>query len=176
MAIPILITSLRDPDPVIQGRAALALAVIRDEPSIAIPALTEVLARTNAARHEASIALGRYGPAATSAVPHLLECLVASDPLTRGSARNALKRIEAETNEIIVVVTNALTNADVNLRLFAINTLASFGFAASNATPALVLCLSDPIEVIHNAASNALAHIEAASLRRLVATNPIPLR
>ena len=122
------------------------------------------------------MALGRYGPAATSAVPHLLECLVAGDPLTRGSARSALKRIGAETNAIIAAVTNVLTNADVNLRLFAINTLASFGLAASNTTPALVLCLSDPIEMIHNAASNALAQIDATSRERLVATNPIPLR
>ncbi len=176
VAIPTLISSLRDPDPVIQGRAALALAVIRDEPSLAIPALTELVAKTNAPRNEAIIALGQYGPMATSAVPQLLDCLLAGDSMTRSSARTALKRIGAETNAIIEAVTNALASADINLRLFAINTLASFGSAASNATPALVLCLSDPIVMIHNAASNALANIDTALLGRLVATNPIPLR
>jgi HEAT repeat protein len=176
MAIPVLISSLRDQDVVIQGRAALALAVIREEPSVAIPALTEMLTKTNSARHEAVIALGQYGPMATSAVPMLLDCLVAEDSMMRMSARNALKRIGAETNAIITAVTNALTNGDINLRLFAINTLAGFGQAASNAVPALLLCFSDPVFVIHSAASNALTKIDADFLGRLSPTNPVPLR
>jgi HEAT repeat protein len=176
VAIPILISSLRDPDPVVQGRAALALAVIRDEPWLAIPALTELVAKTNAARLEAIIALGQYGPMATSAIPQFLDCLLASDSMTRSSARTALKRIGAETNAIIAAVTNALTNADINLRLFAINTLASLGQAASNAAPMLAICWNDPASMVHNAASNALANIDAQLLGRLTKTNPISLR
>jgi len=176
VAIPVLISSLRDQDPVIQGRAALALAVIRDESSRAIPALIEVLAKTNSARHEAVMALGQYGPMATSAVPQLLACLLVNDSMTRSSARNALKRIGAETNAIIAAVTNALASADVNLRLFAINTLGSLGGAASNAAPILVSCWKDSTPVIHNAASNALANIDAELLARLTKTNPISFR
>lgn len=176
VAIPVLIASLRDQDAMIQGRAALALAVIREEPSVAIPALTEMLTKTNSARHEAVMALGQYGLMATSAIPMLLECLVADDTMTRSSTRTALRRIGAETNAIIAVLTNALTNSEINLRRFAINTLAGYGQAASNAVPALILCLNDPVFVIHNAASNALANIDAEFLGRLSPTNPVPLR
>lgn len=176
VAIPGLISSLRDQDPTIQGRAALALAVIRDEPSRAIPALTEVLAKTNSARHEAVMALGQYGPMATSAVPQLLECLLLNESSTRSSARNALKRIGAETNAIIAAVTNALASANIDLRLFAINTLASLGRAASNAAPILVNCWNDSTPIIHYAASNALAAIDADLLAALTKTNPISTR
>lgn len=176
VAIPVLISSLRDQDPAIQGRAALALAVIRDEPSLAIPALTEILAKTNSARHEAVLALGQYGPAAKSAVPLLLDCLLDSNSMTRGSARKALKRIGVETNAIVAVVTNGLASTDIQLRLFAINTLASLGRAASNAAPILVSCWNDPTSAVRNAASNALACIDSEMLSQLMKTNPISLR
>ena len=175
-AIPVLISALREKDEIVQCRAALALAVIRDEPSLAIPALTELLTSKNSARYEAILALGQYGPMAKSAVPQLLERLVDGDSMTRRSARNALKRIGAETNAMIAAVTNALTNADVNLRLFAIQTLASFGWAASNSIPALVLCSSDPVEMIQNAASNTLSQIDARWFGLGALTNHVPLR
>lgn len=176
VAMPVLLSSLRDNDPVIQGWAALALAVIRSEPSRAVPALTELLGRTNSARHEVIIALGQYGSAAKSAVPELLDCLLADDLMTRGAARRALQRIGAETNAIVAAVTNALTSTDVQLRLFAMNTLAGLGGAASNATPILVSCWNDPTPAIRNAASNALASIDPDLSTQLMRTNPISLR
>lgn len=158
-AIPALIPSLNDRDEVVQYKAAEALGIIRDNPAAAIPALIAMLLKTNGPRSYAVMSLGCYGPAATSAVPALLKCLVTDDGTTRVFAHNALKEIGAETNAILSALTEVLTNSDLNLRLFAIQTLGSYRGLASNAVPRLMICLNDPVLFIRRVATNALVAI-----------------
>lgn len=157
--IPTLIASLKDRDAVVQCKAAEALGLIRDNPTIAIPALLDLLLTTNDCHLSAVNSLGLYGQLATSAVPALLTCLVSDEATTRLWALLALRRIRAETNAIIAKLTEAVTNSDVNLRVFSIQSLTPYRHLASNAVPVLMTGLTDPVAVVRRVATNALVAI-----------------
>ena len=93
-AIPALIRSLKDKDPIIRGRAGVALAHMG---KAAVPALRQALKGDDrAARAAAVYALGRIGPDAKTAVPALLDMLNDKDEYLRTVAAIALKKIDPE--------------------------------------------------------------------------------
>jgi HEAT repeat protein len=91
-AIPGLVRSLYDPDPVVRGRAGIALSRAG---KAALPALICVLKGDNAdARATACSALGRIGPDADEAVPALLALFKGPDVYQSKLAALALKKID----------------------------------------------------------------------------------
>jgi hypothetical protein len=91
-SIPSLVRSLRDPDPVVRGRASIALSRIG---KAAVAALICVLKDHDGdARVTACSALGRIGSDAKEAVPALLTLYKGPDAYQRKLAALALKKID----------------------------------------------------------------------------------
>ena len=94
-AIPILRRELEHPNHVYRERAADALGNLRLEPDLVVPALTNLLQDPSpAARNLAIGSLGRFGPAARSAVPVIRPFLEYPD--FKFVASKALKAIAPE--------------------------------------------------------------------------------
>jgi len=75
-ALPVLISALRDPDPIVRGNAAKGLARLGEAAQQAVPALTAALAdEDDKVRLAAARALGQIGPAAAPAIPQLSAAL-----------------------------------------------------------------------------------------------------
>lgn len=90
--LPALLQGLRDPDPLVRGRSAQALAKLGGP---AVPGLRAALAsKDRDVRVSAISALGRVGPPAKEAADDLRALLQNSDPLLQTLAADALKRIE----------------------------------------------------------------------------------
>lgn len=81
-AVPPLIQSLDDPNPLIRYRAASVLARIGPDAYEAVPALVRHLNDVDfSVRREAARALGQIGPLASEAVPQLIEALRSDDDI-----------------------------------------------------------------------------------------------
>jgi hypothetical protein len=91
-SIPGLIRSLRDPDPIVRGRAGIALSRAG---KAAVPSLVAVLKDDSAdARASAMSTLARIGPDARAAVPVLLDVFKGPDAYQSKLAAIALKKID----------------------------------------------------------------------------------
>jgi len=96
-AIPLLLKALADNDDLIVGHAAIALGRIQRQPELCVPGLTPLLSSVSiSTRQKSLVALGKFGLAATSAVPAITGCLTDSDPFMRMQATNILKGIDPE--------------------------------------------------------------------------------
>jgi hypothetical protein len=98
-AVPVLLQCLAETNnPSAQERAAYALGNLRAAPQVSIPALAPHLNSTDTRlRKTTIIALGQFGPQASSAVPALTNLLSNPDPSTRSYAVDALHRIDPAT-------------------------------------------------------------------------------
>ena len=75
-AVPPLIESLDDPNPLVRYRAAKVLSRIGPDAVEAVPALVRHLSDVDeSVRREAARAIGQIGPDASEAVPHLINAL-----------------------------------------------------------------------------------------------------
>ncbi len=75
-AVPPLIESLDDPNPLVRYRAAKVLSRIGPDAVAAVPALVRHLSDVDeSVRREAARAIGQIGPDASEAVPHLINAL-----------------------------------------------------------------------------------------------------
>ena len=75
-AVPPLIESLDDPNPLVRYRAARVLSRIGPDAVEAVPALVRHLSDVDeSVRREAARAIGQIGPEASEAVPHLINAL-----------------------------------------------------------------------------------------------------
>jgi HEAT repeat protein len=92
--IPPLLKALKDPDPLVRGRAAIALGKLG---KAAVPGLREVL-KIGDRDVRASVigALGRIGADARDAVPELSALAQDDDPLLRTLASDALRKIDPQ--------------------------------------------------------------------------------
>ena len=96
-AIPHLIGSLQDSEPLVRKCAAGALGSMGPDARTAVPALIELLRDKDAEVRQATAwALGNIGPDAQSAIPALKNALQDSDELVRTTAEDSLKRIVGE--------------------------------------------------------------------------------
>jgi HEAT repeat protein len=87
---------LKDADPVLRREAVREIAD-RDA-DLAIPALTESLRDENLyVRHDAAIALGKFGLSAAAAIPALTAALNDKEKSVRTSAAASLKKISPST-------------------------------------------------------------------------------
>lgn len=87
-----LLISAKDSDHQVRNNSLWALSRIQADPGLVLPGLINALDDSySIARENAAIALGRYGPVATSAVP----ALVRTTPIN-GAAYHALLKIDPE--------------------------------------------------------------------------------
>jgi HEAT repeat protein len=95
-AIPLLLRSLKDPDPKVVSAASYALWRAQLDPSVLVPALIESLRDSKRMNPEAINILGAIGPAASNTVPILLKALRNQDYHLRTGAATALRKIIPE--------------------------------------------------------------------------------
>ena len=95
IAIPDLLTALRETNDYVRSHAARALGQIKRKPDVVVPALIELLSDDHwEARQNAALSLGEFGTNAKAAVPALSRLL--DDPQVGISASNSLKQIDLE--------------------------------------------------------------------------------
>jgi HEAT repeat protein len=95
--IPELAKALKDPDPIVRGRAALQLGRMG---KAGVPALRVALKENDADIRASTLgALGRIGAAAADAVPELVPLLKDENPLIRKLAADALRKIDPKALE-----------------------------------------------------------------------------
>jgi HEAT repeats len=109
-------------------------------------------------RKSAAFELGKYGPAASNAVPALLQALISSDDAVREGAALSLGGIHCEPEVVIPVLIRCLGDDDVSER--AASGLADFGAAAKAAVPQLTHLLHVNDREIQWAAGEALKKID----------------
>lgn len=119
-------------------------------------------------RVRAAQAIGEFGPAATSAVPALLQALKGNDSFLRGPALEALGEIHADPDFMIPLFTRYLDDDD--LRDEAALALANYGSLAKSAVPKILPLLSAGDKDTRVAGARALLKIDPEAY--LSATRP----
>jgi HEAT repeat protein len=90
-----LLRACGDPSGEVRAAAALALATVMEDPSAAVPALTELLSDPEPeVRANAAMGLARYGSASASALPRLREMQQGPDERPAAVAGAAIEKIE----------------------------------------------------------------------------------
>ena len=163
--VPGLIADLQNPDPVVSGKANLALIRV-GEP--AVPQLVEMLKSDDVRiRTLAVTAFWGFGEKGRAAVPALAATL--GDPVdsVRASAAMALANMGPHAKDAVPALIRALKDRDGKVRQWSAKALGSIGPAAEKAVPALVQAARS--EAIRPAAEEAIRKI-----RGLQEGRPIP--
>jgi HEAT repeat protein len=96
-AEPMLVRCLTNSDLEVSLNAAVMLSQLKYDPAREVPAFTELLADQRPGRPRvAAMALGRYGPLASPAIPALQHAFETGDPRLRVAASNALAQIDPQ--------------------------------------------------------------------------------
>jgi HEAT repeat protein len=186
-AVPALLAILREPsdpeqrkqtkvvawywDPACSAAKALGQIAASDE---VVANLAEMLSSDIAERISAAAeGLGHLGPRSVAAVPPLIAAyhkVLKSEHHVIGQIQipDALGRIAPKTasaNDAIAILIQALDSGDVWVRLGAAKALGSFGEDAAAAVPRLRALSRNSVQDLRDAASAALAKIEAASAK-----------
>jgi HEAT repeat protein len=172
LAVPNLVQCLKDISPDksdslnLKSAAIIALGNIHTRPDIAVPALLETLTNNDRIiRIVSAKALGRFGNAATSAVPALVQCLKNESPdkSVTSTAIDALGNIHARPDIAVPALVETLTNNDWIIRSMGARALGQFGNAATSAVPALEQATNDSIATLRLVVTAALGKIQTAS-------------
>jgi hypothetical protein len=137
------------------------LGAIHSLPEKVVPVLTDLLNNSGViVRLAAAEALGHYGTNAKPAVTTLFKALNDRELAVRDAAEEALTQIDPTA--FVVRLTEALGDADAEVRAKAAATLqsAGFGMEARSAVPALIRATRDPDESVRSFASEALKTID----------------
>jgi HEAT repeat protein len=150
---------LRDRDPAQRQQAMWALARLGGEPEH-VRAVAELLEdQEQGVRFGAALNLGRMGPAATSALPHLFTALRDEDQFVRTAAVCALGRICPQDEAVLNALGAALQDQSVMVRRRTLATLGEIGPPARALLPAVQEALHDSEPEVRQAASDAAAKI-----------------
>jgi HEAT repeat protein len=143
-ALPDLTSALKDKDGHVKVAAAFALYKIGGKTEPAVPVLIQTLNRgdeTFYSPHSAARTLGRIGPPAKAAVPHLTAALSKDNRGLRICAAGALWKITKKPEPALPVLIQALqdgTSLEENSTGDAIDMLEDMGPEAKAAVPALL--------------------------------------
>jgi HEAT repeat protein len=126
----------------LRSAAIAALTSISSDPSVVVPHLVKVLGDDQwEVRRDASVALGKIGPDAKSAVPVLFRMLDSEDD--RDAARGALRAIDDADVDAVPVLLEGLESEDRRRRYYAVSLLRKIGPPAKDALPALKKILEE---------------------------------
>lgn len=168
-ALDDMIRALADPDPMIRGDAAVAVAALGSDAAAAVPALENILTgdgATPATKYPAAYALGRIGPAAKPALDALRALTTSSDEVLATVAVWAAIKIDPQDAALLEKAIPALRKAaraeQEIVRLEAVVALGDIGPAAASAIPILELVSEeDAARTVRAAAAEALAKIKS---------------
>jgi HEAT repeat protein len=163
-AVPLLVQALQSPSTEVREFAVDALGRIGLEPQTVVSAIVAEAdlppehinyAPLAAFRRLAARALGRFGAAATAAVPMLEKALQNEDPLYRVQAALALWKI-SQHPQAIPVLRAALKQNESETAFEAVLAVAEIGAGAKAAAPDLIEALNHPDPDVRRAAASAL--------------------
>ncbi|MCM0593843.1 MAG: Hsp70 family protein [Gloeotrichia echinulata DEX184] len=160
VAIPYLLSLLKDSDTNIQVMAAITLGNMGE---VAIPYLLSLLKDSDTnIRGMAAFALGHMGEAGKVAIPYLLPLLKDSDTNIRGMAAIALG-IMGETGKVAIpYFLSLLKDSDENARAMAATALGHMGEIGKVGIPYLLPLLKDSDETVRAMAATALGNMGEA--------------
>ncbi len=146
----------------IRKECAKALAFVGKGAGNAAPALIKALGDPNSdVRQYSAYALGRINPDPKVALPELLKALKDTDKSVRGNAIHAIGMLgKAATPAIPELIRVLKDDVVAEVRLAAIEELASFGPDAKAALDALTIASRDGKPAIREAAQDALKKIQ----------------
>jgi HEAT repeat protein len=153
--VPGLIADLQNPDPMVSGKANVALMHL-GEP--AVPPIVEMLKSDDVRiRTLAVTALWGLGEKGRASVPALAAAL--GDPVdsVRAAAAMALANMGPQAKDAVPALIRSLKDRDGKVRQWSAKALGSIGPAAETAVPALVQAAK--VEAIRPAAEEAIAKI-----------------
>jgi len=155
-----LIELLKDSDPTVRSRAAMALGEIGPEAISAAPELVNALKDHNEyVRSSSAIALGEIGSKAEFAIPALVEALRDQSAIFRCGAAYALGRIRCEARITVPELIDLLKDQHQRVRSSAVCALGEFRDEARDAVPLLIEMLRDQDEDVRISVTYALNQI-----------------
>lgn len=123
--LPLLVSSLHDPDPTVREAAAWAVGQMGPD------ALNHLLAmlrhEDKYVRRNAVWALAKLGPPALKAIPHLCEALKDADPRTASGAAQALGNMGEEAADAVPDLIEAMRGTNIVLCRLAAKALSQVG-------------------------------------------------
>ncbi len=144
-AIPTLTQCLGDPEGMVRFYTVIALAQMGPDASNAVPALTKIL-ETGLSPPTSSLfylqaiaafALGKIGPAASSALPDLRAAARIAFPYLQGQAAVAIWRIDADVDMALPILLQEMPGIDEDSKSDWIIALGEMGPRAKQALPQL---------------------------------------
>ncbi|HXF09829.1 MAG TPA: sister chromatid cohesion protein PDS5, partial [Desulfuromonadaceae bacterium] len=155
VAVPVLISRLKDSSPYVRYSAAMALGQIAEDETAAVPALIPVLQDPDSqTRWCACLGIGKFGSAAKAAVPALSAALNDKATDVRHTAAIALVEIDPENIEqlnslmpILIENINGIGGRNFNFRSTTAEALAMCGSKAGAAVPALLKAVENTSDI-----------------------------
>jgi HEAT repeat protein len=173
-AVPALIKTLSNPDEKVLARqyAAVALTKINDNTKEIVSALTQRLDDDNSViRRSAAGALGKIGPAASAAVPRLIDLSrdESEDSSVREYAVRALTSIDPKNEKVASTLISVLEDESPRVREAAVEALLEVSLAtpvsgaAKHDVPTLITQLKDTNPRVRWSAARGLAEVGPAA-------------
>ena len=165
-AIPTLLRLLREEDvkkhniDVNGQEASMGFAALRANAKDATPSLMEIYEQNPAARVDVLYCLSCIGPAATEAVPWLLQNLSNTNGDVRAGIISALGEIHSQSALVVPVLINCLDETNRRVRADAALSLGEYRTDAKPAIPKLVGLLNDKGKGVRNCAALAIKDID----------------
>jgi HEAT repeat protein len=173
-AVPALIKTLSNPSEKVLARqyAAIALTKINDNAKEIVSALTRALDDDNSViRRSAAGALGKIGPAASAAVPRLIDLSrdESEDSSVREYAVRALTSIDPKNEKVASTLISVLEDENAQVREAAVEALLEVSLAtpvsgaAKHDVPTLIGQLKDANPMVRRSAARGLAEVGPAA-------------
>ncbi len=169
-----LLQALDDPDPIVRGVAFQAVeALAPDLPADALPKLI-----VHSPPLEGIRAIAKYGPAAESAIPKLVELMKHDDPAVRFQAVRALSKIgEAAIPQVPELIQLMANDPSDKVREIAAEAIGALGPAAAvkypETIPALARALKDSAWNVRRDAVRSLGQLGPAARSVLAQVKPL---
>jgi len=143
-------------------RAAMAFGSLPDHGSNSVPELIQIYKENRSEESQSAVVLAfrSIGPAASQAVPVLLNAAGSSDLTIRHNALAALGEIHAQPDLVVPLLTKALRDQEPHIRSAAAMALRDFGAEAKPAVPALLELLKDGDSYVSTIAAESLEQID----------------
>ncbi len=166
-AIPSLLNTLQDEDPIVRAMAARAVWEIDGRSQESVPVLVRLLASQEASHRELAVYfLGPMGPAAKATIPELQRTIQDSDAFVRIHAAEALTQIDPSSPEPVRVLLNAMQASEAKERSQAAMAFSNVDpIHAQKILPILTSALVDPDPGVRTAAELVLPHFNQGVAR-----------
>jgi HEAT repeat protein len=165
--VPAFITLLRDPNPALRERAAIAVGRLGPAASGTVPVLLELARQSSPASTPFLTALGQIGPAA---VPGILQAVETENPDTLTRELWSVQCLQTLGGEAVTPLTQALADSRTGVRLVAARALGELGPVAAPAFGALSAAASDTDPRVR---ATALAALVSTRVQALAAISRI---